>query len=101
MIPGCRRPCLCKMEYTLFYRLSNTHQSQDRRRVQGREKRGYPILQGSPPQSANCWRTLIHFVECVGGTVVLPVFKREICNTRKPMNAPMSQSNHNEGPRAA
>jgi hypothetical protein len=26
----------------------------------------------------------IHFVECVGGTVVLPVFKREICNTRKP-----------------
>ena len=41
-----------------------------------------------------------HFVECVGGTVVLPVFKREICNTRKPMNAQMSQSNHHEVARA-
>ena len=41
-----------------------------------------------------------HFVECVGGTVVLPVFKREICNTRKPMNAQMSQSNRHEVARA-
>ena len=41
-----------------------------------------------------------HFVECFGGTVVLPVFKREICNTRKPMNAQMSQSNRHEVARA-
>jgi hypothetical protein len=55
-----------------------------------------------PPSTPffSAFAPVYHFVCGVGGTVVLPVFKREICNTRKPMNAQMSQSNRHEVARA-